>query len=129
MLIKKNKHEFLSCNLAGFGHTEGYVVLDELKPGDELLMIREDENKHDREAIALFFCPKTECNAELHEIDYKGTRVRALHMGYIPASQNTQLSVFMDYGHEDIFECRIASIDKEDHPNQQIQIKVYLKRK
>lgn len=54
MLIKKNKATFLNCHLAGFGHTEGYLVLDQMKPGDKLMMVREDENKYDHNAIALF---------------------------------------------------------------------------
>lgn len=40
MLLKKAKAEFLNCNLAGFGHTEGYLVLDEMCPGDKLYMVR-----------------------------------------------------------------------------------------
>jgi hypothetical protein len=52
-----------------------------------------------------------------------------VHVGYIPASCNTQLAMFMDYGHQGIFECVITSINKEVHPNQQVQIRVNLLRK
>ena len=66
MELKKNKAEFLNCNLAGFGHTEGYLVLDEMRPGDKLYMVREDENKHDLDAIALFYVPKHELPKDTH---------------------------------------------------------------
>ena len=138
MLLKKNKAEFFNCNLAGFGHAEGYLVLDEMRPGDRLYMVREDENKHDSNAIALFYVPKKELpkDTELFTIslgkqkktDGQERTVAALHVGYIPSNSNKQLAMLMDYGHKDIFECLITSIDKDEHPNQQVQIRVNLLR-
>ncbi len=156
MLLKKNKAEFLNCNLAGFGHTEGYLVLDELRPGDKLIMIREDENRHDSDAIALFYVPKHKLpqgtqtyflafdgkNHSVMEEEWlvdveadlaapskkkkavKEDEVMALHVGYIPANSNHQLAMMLDMGYEAIYECVITSIDKEAHPNQQVQIRV-----
>ena len=156
MLLKKNKSEFLNCNLAGFGHTEGYLVLDEMRPGDKLIMIREDENKHDNDAIALFYVPKHKLpeDVQTYLIGFDGRRhivyeekrqfdaktdlaapgkkkkavkddeVMALHVGYIPANSNHQLAMMLDMGYETIYECVITSIDKESHPNQQVQIRV-----
>ena len=139
MLLKKDKAEFLNCNLAGFGHTEGYLVLDEMRPGDKLYMLREDENKHDFDAIALFYIPKKELpkDTELFTLSLGKSKkagglektVAALHVGYIPSNSNKQLAMLMDYGHKDIFECVITSTDKEEHPNQQVQIRVNLLRK
>ena len=157
MLLKKNKAEFLNCNLAGFGHTEGYLVFDQMRPGDKLLMVREDENKHDSDAIALFYVPKQKLteNVQTHLIGFdgrkylvfedeklvdveadlaasrikrksqhKGDVVEAVHVGYIPASSNTQLASMLDMGYAAIYECVITYIDKEAHPNQQVQIRV-----
>lgn len=138
MLLKKDKAEFLNCNLAGFGHTEGYLVLDEMRPGDKLYMVREDENKHDMDAIALFYVPKNELpkDTELFTLSLGKSKnagatektVTALHVGYIPGTSNKQLAMLMDYGHKDIFECVITSVDKDEHPNQQVQIRVNLLR-
>lgn len=153
MLLKKNKSEFLNCNLAGFGHTEGYLVLDEMRPGDKLYMVREDENKHDLDAIALFYVPKNELpkDTQTHLINFDGKKyvacegpvnpdvaapskkrktqhkeegIKALHVGYIPASNNNQLASMLDMGYAEIYECVITYIDKEAHPNQQVQIRV-----
>lgn len=109
MLIKKNKTEFLNCNLAGFGHTEGYLVLDQMRPGDKLTMFHEDENRFDHNAIALFY--------------------NDLHVGYIPSGCNKQLADFLDNGYSDIFECVITSVNKDEHPNNQVRIRVNLLRK
>ena len=139
MELKKNKAEFLNCNLAGFGHTEGYLVLDEMRPGDKLYMVREDENKHDLDAIALFYVPKNELPKDTQlfslslgkpkKANAQERTVEALHVGYIPGRDNTQLAMMMDYGHKDIFECVITYVDKEAHPNQQVQIRVNLLEK
>ena len=139
MELKKNKAEFLNCNLAGFGHTEGYLVLDEMRPGDKLYMVREDENKHDLDAIALFYVPKNELPKDTQlfslslgkpkKANAQERTVEALHVGYIPGRDNTQLALMMDYGHKDIFECVITYVDKEAHPNQQVQIRVNLLEK
>lgn len=136
MQIKKNKKEFINCNLAGFDHTEGYLVRDQMKPGDELIMVREDENKYDKEAVALFYVPKKELPEDTltHTVKIKETvdnkviekEVEALHVGYIAAHFNTQLANFLDFGYKDIFECVITSVDKEKHPNQQVQVRVNL---
>lgn len=152
MLLKKKKAEFLNANLAGFGHSEGFAVLNEMRAADRLLMIREDENKHDNDAIALFYVPKNALpeGVQTHVIAFDGKKYsvtedvwdvdlaakgkkksqdrtfEALHVGYIPANCNKQLAMFLDHGHSDIFECVITHIDKDVHPNQQVQIRVNL---
>ena len=138
MELKKNKAELLNCNLAGFGHTEGYLVLDEMRPGDKLYMIREEDNKHDSDAIALFYVPKRQLPKDTQvftitigksKTNEQGITTEALHVGYIPCDSNQRLALMMDFGYHDIFECVITSIDKEKHPNQQIQIRVNLLKK
>lgn len=128
MLIKKNKAEFFNCNLAGFGHADGFLVLKEMRPGDKLLMLREEDNPHDHDAIALFYVPKGEFpkGATKHNVDkFK----HALHVGYIPASENSQLSTFLDMGYIDAFECIITNINRDAHPNCQVQLRVNLLKK
>ncbi|MCQ2335244.1 MAG: HIRAN domain-containing protein [Paludibacteraceae bacterium] len=138
MLLKKKKVEFLNANLAGFEHYDGYSVLPQMKVGDELFMVREDENKHDRDAIALFYIPNEMPNGvDVTDItiqtlnerkEYEEMLMQAVHVGYIPASCNSDLAKFFDFGHGDIFECRISAIRPDEHPNQQIKIRVNLLR-
>lgn len=129
MLLKKNKTEFLNCNLAGFEHYDGYAILPQMKVGDELFMVREDENKYDSNAIALFYKPKNmpEC-ADVITISAKEQDIEVIHVGYIPAACNNQLAKLMDFGHGNIFECRISGIDNDAHPNQQVRIRINLLR-
>ena len=125
MLIKKNKVEFINCNLAGFSHADGHLVLNEMHPGDKLLMVREEDNKHDHDAIALFYLPEGGFpqGAAMHNIEqYKD----AVHVGYIPAAHNGELAMFMDMGYTGIFECTIININRDAHPEQKVRLRVSL---
>lgn len=130
MLLKKNKIEFLGCNLAAFEHCDGGAVMAQMKVGDKLYMLREDENKFDHNAIALLYVPKNMPeDVDTYAIDVQGSTLEAIHVGYIPAHCNSELATMLDFGYGDIFECRISSITPDAHPNQQIHIRVNLLRK
>ncbi len=109
MRIKSNKEHFLSCNVAAFTYNQGCEVFDKLKVGKEVQLVREDENPYDHNAVAIFF-GKT-------------------HIGYIPRRENDAIAKFLDLGYGDIFEARIQSVDSTAHPEEQVNIVVYLKRR
>lgn len=109
MKIKSDKEYFRSCNVAAFTYCQGCEVFDKLKIGKKVRLVREDENAHDPKAIAVFFGDT--------------------HIGYIPRQQNDDLAKFFDLGYADIFEARIQSVDPTAHPEQQVSIVIYLKRK
>lgn len=109
MKIKSNKECFTNCNVAGFTYYEGCEVLGEMKVGEKVQLVREDENYHDHYAIAVMYNDK--------------------HIGYIPRSENRQLAKFIDLGWGEIFEARIQTIDLIAHPEDQLGIIIYVKRK
>ena len=109
MRIKSDKEHFLNCNVAAFTYYQGCEVFDKLKVGKEVQLVREDENPHDHNAVAIFF-GKT-------------------HIGYIPRRENDAIAKFLDLGYGDIFEARIQSVDPTAHPEEQVSIVIYLKRK
>ena len=109
MKIKKQKELFLSCNVAGFAYYEGCVVFNELKIGTPLLLVREDENSYDHDAVAIFY--------------------GETHIGYVPSSKNEQLATMLDLGHSDLFETYVQSIDSTAHPEQQVHVGIFVKAK
>ena len=42
---------------------------------------------------------------------------------------NETIAKFLDLGYEDIFEGRIQSVDPTAHPEEQVSVVIYLKRK
>ena len=99
----------LNCNIAGFTYGEGCIVMEELKVGTELTLVRDKYNKFDPLAIAVY---------------YKNSK-----LGYIPQKKNEALCVFLDMGYDAIFVSRISCINKETHLEKQVFINEYLRRK
>ena len=109
MKIKHDKEHFLSCNVAAFTYCDGVEVFSQLMVGKKVRLVREDENPHDHNAVAVFFGDT--------------------HIGYIPRQQNETIAKLLDLGYADIFEARIQAIDPAAHPEKQVDIVIYIKRK
>lgn len=106
--MEQHRHYFIS-NIAGFSYYEGCIVFSELKIGTELSLVREENNKFDPYAVAVYF---------------KGYK-----LGFLPRSQNETINKFLEMGHTDLFEVRINRITKKEHPENQVGIIVYIKAK
>lgn len=105
---EKRRH-FITCDIAGFTYWDGCMALERLKIGSQLQLMWEEDNKFDPYAVAVFF--------------------EDMKLGYIPRGENHDLSKFLEMGYEDIFEVRVNKLDLDEHPESQVGIIVYLKRK
>jgi HIRAN domain. len=99
--------EFLSCNVAGFGHWDGVLIFDKLEPGTHLRLEAEPDNPYDARAIALY---------------YKDTKI-----GFIPRDMNLELSPLLFFGHEDIFDTVITQVRREADPEHQVRVMVRIR--
>lgn len=105
---EQRKH-FLHCNIAGFMYWDGCIAFEKLKVGTKLELEREEYNSHDHNAVAIYY--------------------KDMKLGFIPKRHNELVCQFLDMGHNDVFEVRVCQIDEEAHPEHQIHINVYIKRK
>lgn len=105
---EKRKH-FLHCNIAGFTYWEGCIAFDELKMGAKLELVREESNRHDADAVAVYY--------------------KDMKLGFIPKYKNELISQFLDMGHSDVFEARVCRIDSEAHPEHQVYVNIYIVKK
>ena len=94
-----NKH-FSNFYIAGFTFHEGCMVFSELKIGTQLRLCREQENKFDPYAVAIY---------------------------YIPREMNESIAQFMDLGYATIFDARVQRITPEAHPEKQVGVVVFLR--
>ena len=106
--IETRRH-FMNCNIAGFSYWDGCMAVERMKIGTELKLVRDEDNKFDPYAVAVY--------------------LDDLKLGYIPRGENHDLSKFLEMGYEDIFEVRVNKLDHAEHPEEQVGIIVYLKRK
>jgi len=104
---KAKKTHLMNCHIAGFGYWEGCEAFGLLKIGTQLELVREEDNKFDPYAVAIYYQ------------DYK--------LGFIPRNSNHDISKYLDMGLGDIYEVRITRITPEVHPEDQVEVIVYVK--
>jgi len=94
-------------HIAGFGYWEGCEAFEHLKIGTKLELVREEDNRFDPYAVAIYYG------------EYK--------LGFIPRGSNHDISKYLDMGLEDIYDARITRITPDVHPEQQVEVIVYIK--
>ena len=105
----ENKKHYLYCNIAGFMYWDGCEAFSELEVGKKLELVRESENKYDPEAVAIYY--------------------KDLKLGFVPRGDNEDLSHFLDMGHTDLFEVRVARLCEDAHPDKQVFVNIYIRRR
>ena len=90
--------------LAGFEHHRGPGVWPFLSLGAELSLRREPFNRHDINAIGVWF--------------------RNEHLGYVPRRDNPMLARLMDRGER--LEARVVRLLESDNPWRRVRIRVEL---
>lgn len=113
--METKKKYFMDCHLAGRMYHDADEVWNELKVGTKLSLVRDAENAYDGDAVAVAY--NDEQNNE------------PICIGYIPSNENQPLASFLDMGYNDIFECRINRIIPDAHPEQQVHLTIWIKRK
>ena len=112
--MEAKKLYLMDCHLAGRKYHDADEVWDKLKVGTVLQLLRDTDNRHDADAVAVVYH-----NDEDNE-DYC--------IGYIPRGENEMLAKFLEMGWTNIFECRITKITPDAHPEQQIIMTIKIKR-
>lgn len=100
-----NRH-YMHFDIAGFTYWDGCIVFDQLRIGSKLHLVGETDNRFDPYAVAIYY------------EDYK--------LGFVPRTENRQLSKLIEMGYADIFDVRINRITPELHPENQVSVIVYL---
>lgn len=106
--MKTQRRHYTTFHIAGFSYWDGCIVFNELKIGTELTLQREEDNKFDPYAVAIYYG------------EHK--------LGFIPRNENHEISKFLELGHTDLFELRINRITPDAQPESQVGVIVYLKQ-
>lgn len=102
------RRHFSNFDIAGFTYWDGALVFNELAIGTELHLKREEDNKFDPYAVAIYYK------------EYK--------LGFIPRNMNKEISKLCEQGYSNIFEVRINRISPSEMPEEQIGVIIYLKQ-
>ena len=90
--------------LAGSQYYAMEIFWSEIKVGDALALIREPDNKHDRNAI---------------RVEWRGHQ-----LGYVPRAQNRAVAAAMDAG--DKLTARVSSLSDNKNPWQRLAFEVFV---
>ena len=112
--METNKKYFMDCHLAGVLYHEANEVWEHLKPGTPLRLVRELNNRHDPNAVAVVYDHK-EADEEVC-------------IGYIPRHANEVIALLLEMGWTHIFDCRIRQLCPDAHPERQVQLVIKVKR-
>lgn len=94
-------------HIAGFSYWDGCEAFEQLRIGTKLQLVREADNAFDPYAVAIWYK------------DFK--------LGFVPRGANRFLSKHLDMGLEDVYECRITRLTPDDHPENQVEVIVYIR--
>ena len=93
-----------SSPLAGFRHYEAPNLWGEVKPGDTLMLVREPDNPHDRNAVRVEW--------------------RSFKLGYVPRAENAAVSRLLDGGTR--LAARVSKVQQTRAPNRRIEFEIYV---
>ena len=93
-----------SSPLAGFRYGEAAAVMPEMKHGDSLDLVREEENPHDPNAV---------------RVEWRGRK-----LGYVPRRQNAAIAWGLDRGTP--LRARVSRLAEHPNPARRIEFEVYI---
>ncbi len=99
------KYYLLQCFVRGFKYYEGPKMLQQMKAGDMLELVREPENEYDNNAIALHFNKRK--------------------IGFIPAEENHLLSKLLDIKAVD-FQAEITHLQPDAATWENVSVALFL---
>ena len=110
MVIPEVKKVHLTnFHIAGFGYWDGCEAFKHLKIGTKLSFVREEDNKFDPYAVAIYY--------------------KEFKLGFIPREENQDISKYLDMGWDDLYDVRITRITPDTHPENQIEVVVKVKNR
>lgn len=102
------KRHLANFHIAGFGYWDGCEAFESLKIGTQLDLVREEDNRFDPYAVAIYYK------------DFK--------LGFIPRGENREISKFLDMDWNDLFVVRVTRLTPDEHPESQVEVVVHIKR-
>ncbi|MDO4778743.1 MAG: HIRAN domain-containing protein [Tissierellia bacterium] len=100
---------FIDFYVRGFRYYDGLEVINQMKIGDSLELVHENDNPYDSHAVAIYY--------DNHKI------------GYIPREENEIISRFIAFGHNDLFEVKIQYKNLENPIDKQVRAVIKIKDK
>lgn len=115
------RRAILKCAVAGIGFHDINDIWDELYVGAKLALVRERNNKYDKNAVAIACTGDYDGNPDDFDFNFI--------LGYIPRAQNHTIAAMLDMGWENLLEAEISEMKDHAPYNDRLHITVYIRSK
>lgn len=121
-LIRK-KILFKECAVAGVSFHIKYndEIWDELEVGTKVALVREKDNKYDKNAVAVALFDDYDGDPDDFDFDFI--------LGYIPKTENEQIAQMFDMGWDDVFVAELTTVKKHGNINNRLRISIFIQSK
>ena len=111
---------FKECAVAGVSFHLKYddELWESLDIGTKLVLVRQKDNKHDKNAVAVALADDYEGDPEGFDFDFI--------IGYVPRSENSELAILLDAGYAPKFSAQITTLKTHGNLNDRIRITIFL---
>lgn len=109
------------CRVAGIVFHNIEDVWDELYEGAKIALVRQCNNEHDKNAVAVALIDDYDGNPDDFDFDYI--------LGYIPREENEEIATILDMGWQDSLEAEISLLDRKRPMADRLHISIYVKNK
>lgn len=109
---------FKECPVAGWNFHAPEEFWSELYEGAELALIREKNNKYDRNAVAVAFAGDYDGNPDDFDFDFI--------IGYVPRTDNELIAQMMDLGWSDAFTAELTTVKDHGAYADRLRMTIYL---
>lgn len=111
---------FKECAVAGLSfHIKGNdEVWDELEEGTHIALVRQRDNRYDRNAVAVALADDYDGDPDDFDFDFI--------LGYLPRTDNAEIAAMMDAGYADKFSAEITTYNRHGSYDNRIRITIYL---
>lgn len=113
-----DRKEILDCPVAGTKFHDIDDMWNELYVGAKLALVRERNNKYDKNAVAVACEDDYEGDPDDFDFEYI--------LGYIPRTCNAIIASLLDMGWQDKIEAEISELKNDGPANDRLHIKIYL---
>lgn len=114
----KKRRLYKKCPIAGLSFHNIDDVWDELYVGAEIALVRDKNNKYDKNAIAIALANDYDDDRDGFDFDYI--------LGYMPRTENEQMAMMMDMGWREMFETEICELNEHRPYSDRIHIAIYI---
>ena len=116
--LVKQRVLYKACKIAGITFHDLKDVWDELYVGAKLALVRQRDNKYDKNAIAVALAGDYDGNPDDFDFNFI--------LGYVPRTYNEHLALMMDMGWAEAFDCELSQVNGSNPYKVSLYMNIYI---